>query len=446
MNTCRMQTLCILLPLVLVCAVPSLSGPTMAVESLYQPFDLAALPKATEAISPPRFRSPYPIASALAENQEEPRVTVPLFLALLFPSCLAPLIWVWVLKSRKPAQASAAASSSTAASGAASSASPKKRALPSARFLSSPQLRVSAPTKKARPAPGPAHYVMDRYGDDGARVHDRFDGEVSTLKVYDANYPSLYFNMFDSFNAFLAHKKEELRQAAMADPGSVELANAAQDFPRAVANLADVGLVLRLAGAGDPEGVGFVQWQIAFYCDHGQEGLTDLLKLLDSFTQWKIGSPDFGGVGPRTIAVHNHTNFAMGQFRAAADYQHYTFDAPNMPEPENHIFSVFPPEGQQVPIADLHIVNDGNTINASFRYGVYKHRAALDTLNVPGGYRTWTRRASRATATRRTPRTFGAPGSSTSAWPAAGSASRSCSRPDLRAAPCSCGSASPAAQ
>ena len=59
------------------------------------------------------------------------------------------------------------------------------------------------------------------------------------------------------------------------------------DFPKSLDDLSKAGIRLVIADSNDPDGVGFVQWRVAFYVAGEDGSVLNFLSLFDDFLVWK---------------------------------------------------------------------------------------------------------------------------------------------------------------
>ena len=72
-----------------------------------------------------------------------------------------------------------------------------------------------------------------------------------------------------SFNEFLSEAGKE-----------------SDDFPKTLDEVAKAGIRLVVADSNDPDGIGFVQWRVAFYVAGEDGAVLNWLNLFDDFLIW----------------------------------------------------------------------------------------------------------------------------------------------------------------
>ena len=57
-------------------------------------------------------------------------------------------------------------------------------------------------------------------------------------------------------------------------------------FPKSLDEVAKAGIRLVVADSNDPDGIGFVQWRVAFYVAGSEGAVLNWLNLFDDFLVW----------------------------------------------------------------------------------------------------------------------------------------------------------------
>jgi hypothetical protein len=251
-----------------------------------------------------------------------------------------------------------------------------------------PQIKVSR-YWESRTLPDESQIVLIPYTSRGDLVHGRLQVTPTTqVQLQDrVGRPSLYFNMTNLFPEFLTHHKAQLLAAAQSDPENEGKRIAAAGFPPTMEALLSAGILLRLTGAVDPEGVGFSQWRLAFYADDGVEGLNNLLLLLDAFIIYKVSTPDFASRRQPPISIFNQTDIALDRFMIEKSYPGYLLDppAPVVQDSSFHVFAAYPPDRVQVVIGVIYFISS-NVASVTFRGALFNFGQTLNASGIPGSY------------------------------------------------------------
>ena len=114
-----------------------------------------------------------------------------------------------------------------------------------------------------------------KYTDRARDVWDSVVDESAALYQLQIKHdakPSICYELYSSFNEFLAGVHEEN-----------------EDVPSTLSELARQALIrLVITNADDPDSVGtFVRWRTAFYCAGSLDALLNAFHLLDEFFVWK---------------------------------------------------------------------------------------------------------------------------------------------------------------
>jgi hypothetical protein len=151
--------------------------------------------------------------------------------------------------------------------------------------------------------------------------------------------------------------------------------------------LLSAGIVMRLTGAVDPEGVGFQQWRLVFYADDGVEGLNNLLLLLDAYFLYKVSTPDFAARRQPPIWIFNQTDIALDRFTNEQRYPGYLLDpeAPAMQDVSMHVFAAYPPDRVQVIIGIIYFISD-DVASVTFRGSLFNFGPTLQANGLTGSY------------------------------------------------------------
>lgn len=113
-----------------------------------------------------------------------------------------------------------------------------------------------------------------------------------------------------SFNEFLAEAGKD-----------------AEDFPKTLDEVSKAGIRLTLADATDPDGVGFVQWRVAFYVAGGDGSVLNFFNLFDDFLVWKSKAM------AKDIEAHLYAHIGVdgleqSKIEEQLNYEHYTVHDP----------------------------------------------------------------------------------------------------------------------
>ena len=210
-------------------------------------------------------------------------------------------------------------------------------------------------------------------------LEDFDDSELMMILLQHEGKPSLFFNLKDAFEQFLATEKQTLQQQAIA--GDESLSEAADAWPGDLEALRRAGIILRFRGTGDPFGVGAVDWQKAIFCAGGQEGLTNALRLLDQFFLYKLGTQDFVG-RQVNVQVHNSTGYALDALHTNSGFGNYTYPEPDV---RMHVLSCAPPSGSKYLHMVVQVCND-STVNLMWTGATYTFWQDIDKDVVRGAY------------------------------------------------------------
>ena len=100
-----------------------------------------------------------------------------------------------------------------------------------------------------------------------------FEGTSAALFQVQIDHharPSVVFGIWDSFSDFLR-----------------DASSKSDDFPAKLEDLASSGIRLVITDKADPDGIGYVQWRVAFYVAGEDAALGNFMCLLDQLISWK---------------------------------------------------------------------------------------------------------------------------------------------------------------
>ena len=115
--------------------------------------------------------------------------------------------------------------------------------------------------------------ITDKAGDAWSQFENVPDAKLWQIQLEHSARPSALFNLRGSFNEFLA-----------------EAAKETDGFPNSLDAVAKAGIRLVVADSNDPDGVGFVQWRVAFYVAGADGSVMNFMNLFDDYLVWTMHS------------------------------------------------------------------------------------------------------------------------------------------------------------
>ena len=106
-----------------------------------------------------------------------------------------------------------------------------------------------------------------------------------------------------------------------------EAGKGSDEFPKTLDEVSKAGIRLVLADATDPDGVGFVQWRVAFYVAGEDGSVLNFFNLFDDFLVWKSKAM------AKDIDTHLWPHIGIDELEQSKieeelSYNHYTVHAP----------------------------------------------------------------------------------------------------------------------
>ena len=216
------------------------------------------------------------------------------------------------------------------------------------------------------PENAPCDVCIYRCTDQASDLWDIFHGKddvpLYQIQLNHQAKRSMTYQMRENFNDYLATAKDE--DGAM-PTNLAQLETAA-------------GVKLVVADRADPEGVGFQQWRVAFYC-------TDALNFLRLLDGWFIYKQNQAGrATPVQVAIHPYIGVDLSGLGAELSYEHYSINEPSMQLPL-HIFDAQPVMGKKITVLNLQVQGD-REMDLVITGHTWPFRARLDAFGVSGGY------------------------------------------------------------
>ena len=199
-----------------------------------------------------------------------------------------------------------------------------------------------------------ARDVWDSVVDDSAALYQ--------LQIKHDAKPSICYELYSSFNEFLAGVHEEN-----------------EDVPSTLSELARQALIrLVITNADDPDSVGtFVRWRTAFYCAGSLDALLNAFHLLDEFFVWK--ERQMAKEQPFEVQVHLQSDVSIA--REGAKYKNYQWNEPTKSLPVK-IFECQPCVGKRIITLTLE-VQTANVASLVFSGHTYPFRRKLEDSGAP---------------------------------------------------------------
>ena len=206
-----------------------------------------------------------------------------------------------------------------------------------------------------------------KYTDRARDVWDSVVDENAALYQIQIQHdakPSICYDLYNSFNGFLAHVHEEN-----------------SEVPSTLSELSKEALIrLVITNGDDPDNVGtFVRWRTAFYCAGQVEALINAFHLLDEFFVWK--EQQMAKEKPFEVQVHLHTDVSIA--KEGTRYSNYQWNEPTKSLPVK-IFQCQPCVGKR--IVSLTVELEAQSTNAAslvFSGHTYPFRRKLEECGAP---------------------------------------------------------------
>ena len=205
--------------------------------------------------------------------------------------------------------------------------------------------------------------VTDRARDVWDSVVDESAALFQIQIKHDAR-PSICYELYNSFNEFLAHVHEEN-----------------SEVPSSLSELSREALIrLVISNADDPDNVGtFVRWRVAFYCAGQDEALLNAFGLLDEFFVWK--ERQMAKEKPFEVQVHLHTDVSIA--KEGARYSNYQWNEPTKSLPVK-IFECQPCVGKRIVSLTVELeAQSTNVASLVFSGHTYPFRRKLEECGAP---------------------------------------------------------------
>jgi len=237
---------------------------------------------------------------------------------------------------------------------------------------SASQLTVleSAPTPQRAtaqrlPVLAPVVVAVYRYTNRARDVWDSVVDESAALYQIQIKHdakPSICYELYSSFNDFLASAHEEN-----------------SDLPQTLADLARQALIrLVITNADDPDGVGtYIRWRTAFYCAGSFESLLNAFLLLDEFFVWK--EKQMAKEQPFETHVHLHTDVSIA--KEGVQYENYRWSEPTK-SLSIKIFECQPCVGKRIVTLTVE-VQSASVASLVFSGHTYPFRRKLEEYGLP---------------------------------------------------------------
>ena len=216
------------------------------------------------------------------------------------------------------------------------------------------------------PTNAPVEVCIYRYCEKASLLWDLLQGK-DDFKLYQIQITheaqrAITFSMRDSFNDFLAKAHQE----------NATIPANLQQLER------DAAVKLIVADRADPEGVGFQQWRVAFYC----VDLANFLMLLDGWFKHK--EIQIVREQPFRVQLHPHSSVDVDIDVDDFNYEHYTLNE-NACDLPLHVFHAQPVVGKRITILNLQLCSD-TVLDLVITGHTWPFRAFLDAFGIHGGY------------------------------------------------------------
>ena len=241
----------------------------------------------------------------------------------------------------------------------------KSAKLPKAGDISSERGPRPIQAPRRLPANAPVYVCLYRITDVAGDLWELFhekDLPLFQVQVSHQAQRSVTWSMRDSFNEFLR----------AGHTANNELPASLQQLEIAA------GVRLVVTDRSDPEGVGFQQWRVAFYC----VDLQNFLMLLDSF--WKFKERQLARDTPFEITLHPHTGIDIASLWDDLEYEHYALQEPNDTLPL-HVFDAQPVVGKRITVINIQI-ESATLFSIVITGHTWPWRGRLDEMGISGGY------------------------------------------------------------
>ena len=204
--------------------------------------------------------------------------------------------------------------------------------------------------------------ITDRASDLWSHFEEGEEAALYQVQIAHDARPSVTYDMFRTFNAFLAATQAE-------GPKSV----------RELENQCAIKLVITTTE--DQDGIGtFVQWRVAFYVGgQAPDALNNFLLLLDEFWTFKAKT-----LGHFDVHLHPHSGIDLASVKDDLEFEHCTLEEPTAELPLG-VFEAHPVGAKRILTCHIQPQSD-DTFDLLISGYSWPYRQRFDQHGIAGSY------------------------------------------------------------